>query len=66
MSLNQFRLLYIWQSIEWRQINQVDEIVDNWNPPEILRKYYAFGSPGYDKFDCPGQSHDLSLNLREY
>lgn len=41
------------QSIEWRQIHQIDGILDNWTPPEVMKKYYAIGSVGSDKFGCP-------------
>nr|CAH0109445.1 unnamed protein product [Daphnia galeata] len=41
------------QSLEWRQTNQVDKILDTWTPPEVLIKYYAIGTTGKDKFNCP-------------
>lgn len=42
--------------MEWRQINQIDGIVERWTPPEVLRKYYAIGLSGYDKLGCPGNT----------
>lgn len=42
-----------WQSYDWRQANQVDQILE-WQPPEVLTKYYALGMSGYDKLGCPG------------
>ncbi|KAI9561276.1 hypothetical protein GHT06_012232 [Daphnia sinensis] len=41
------------QSLEWRQIHQIDGILDNWTPPEVMKKYYAMGTVGSDKFGCP-------------
>ncbi|XP_046633896.1 SEC14-like protein 2 [Daphnia pulicaria] len=41
------------QSLEWRQINQVDTILDKWTPPEVLTRYYSLGATGHDKFHCP-------------
>lgn len=49
-------LKIILKSIEWRQIHQIDGILDNWTPPEVMKKYYAIGSVGSDKFGCPGKS----------
>lgn len=42
------------KSLEWRQINQVDTILDKWTPPEVLTRYYSLGATGHDKFHCPG------------
>lgn len=38
--------------MEWRIVHGIDELVDKWNPPEVLQKYYSIGNPGYDKFGC--------------
>jgi len=35
----------------WRQAFQVDRIVD-WEPPEVLKKYYSIGKTGVDKHNC--------------
>lgn len=41
--------------MEWRQINQVDDILERWNPPEVLEKYYSMGTTGFDKYGCPSK-----------
>ena len=47
--------------MEWREENHVDELIDTWTPPEVLEKYYSFGTTGYDKFGCAG-IHKLYSN----
>ncbi|EFX85377.1 hypothetical protein DAPPUDRAFT_237987 [Daphnia pulex] len=44
------------KSIEWRRANRIDEIVDQWEPPMVLVKYYPMGIIGCDKFSCPGNN----------
>ncbi|XP_046460982.1 SEC14-like protein 2 isoform X2 [Daphnia pulex] len=41
------------QSIEWRRANRIDGILDQWEPPEVLKKYYPVELAGVDKFGCP-------------
>ncbi|XP_046633901.1 SEC14-like protein 2 [Daphnia pulicaria] len=41
------------QSLEWRRLNRVNEILQTWTPPEVIEKYYSIGQTGYDKFGCP-------------
>ena len=36
--------------MEWRLVNDVDNIVEKWKPPEVLLKYYSIGTSGFDKF----------------
>ncbi|EFX85317.1 hypothetical protein DAPPUDRAFT_237865 [Daphnia pulex] len=36
-------------SVEWRRANRIDEILDNWEPPIVLVKYYPLGIVGWDK-----------------
>lgn len=38
----------------WRHINGIDGLLENWQPPEVIDKYYSAGTCGYDKFGCPG------------
>merc|ERR1712071_363076 len=40
-------------SLEWRKKNQIDDILDNWQVPEVLEKYYSMGVCGNDKYGCP-------------
>jgi hypothetical protein len=40
--------------MEWREENKIDDLVDNWQPPEVLKKYYSMGEIGFDKFGCNG------------
>lgn len=43
------------QSLEWRRVNQVDTILETFDPPEVFKKYYSLGKTGVDKFGCPGK-----------
>jgi len=40
-------------SLEWRKNNEVDSILENWHPPEVLLKYFPASLVGRDKFGCP-------------
>lgn len=33
-------------------MNMIDNLIDNWKPPEVLKKYYSFGTTGSDKMGC--------------
>lgn len=37
------------QSLTWRKQHQVDYILDSWQPPQVLRDYYAGGWHHHDK-----------------
>lgn len=39
--------------MQWKQHLQVDTIIDDFDPPEVLRKYYPGGLVGHDKQGCP-------------
>ncbi|XP_032781292.1 SEC14-like protein 2 [Daphnia magna] len=41
------------QTLEWRRVNDVDDIFETYIPREVLKKYYPFGQIGVDKFGCP-------------
>ncbi|EFX85375.1 hypothetical protein DAPPUDRAFT_314193 [Daphnia pulex] len=41
------------ESLEWRRLNRVNEILQTWTPPQVIEKYYSIGQTGYDKFGCP-------------
>ncbi|XP_057372739.1 SEC14-like protein 2 [Daphnia carinata] len=41
------------RSLEWRRANRIDEIVEQWEPPLVLVKYYPMGIIGNDKQSCP-------------
>lgn len=43
----------IGQHLQWKQHLQVDTIIDEFEPPEVLRKYYPGGLVGHDKQGCP-------------
>ena len=43
-----FKLLL--QSLEWRKLNRVDDILKTFERPEIMTKYYPMGRCGTDKF----------------
>ncbi len=51
--LNLFLLL---QSLEWRRVNKVDEILDTFTPSEVFTKYYSMCHIGTDKLGCPRNS----------
>ncbi|RXG57157.1 SEC14-like protein 3 [Armadillidium vulgare] len=40
------------KSVEWRKEWNMDNIAD-WNPPEVLKKYFPSGVAGYDKEGNP-------------
>jgi len=35
-------------------LNKIDEILENFTPPEVLLKYMSMGRSGSDKFGAPG------------
>ncbi len=37
----------------WRRQIGADDILDQWEPPEVLQKYYTGGFVGYDKEGFP-------------
>ena len=39
--------------MEWRKEWKVDSILNDWEVPEVLKKYYAGGLMGYDKNGSP-------------
>nr|CAH0109449.1 unnamed protein product [Daphnia galeata] len=41
------------QSLEWRQFNGVDDILNWYVPPEFMSKYFSLGKVGLDRFGCP-------------
>lgn len=41
------------QSLKWREEWEVEKIKD-WEPPEVLQKYYPSGISGFDKEGSPG------------
>jgi len=41
------------KSLEWRKINRIDTILEEWEIPEVLEKYNSMGVCGNDKFGCP-------------
>ena len=41
------------KSVEWRKKYDVDNILANWQPPEVLKKYFPGGVSGYDKEGRP-------------
>jgi len=41
------------KSLEWRKMNKMDTILDEWEIPEVLDKYYSMGVCGKDKYACP-------------
>jgi len=41
------------KSMEWRKVNQIDTILDDWEIPEVLDKYHSMGVCGNDKFGSP-------------
>lgn len=47
--------------MQWRQLVGADRLLDDWNPPEVLRKYYGGGSPGVDK-----EGYPIWLDLASY
>lgn len=44
------------QSLEWRRLYKVDNILNSYQPNEVLTKYFSMGPcGGTDKFGCPGK-----------
>ena len=41
------------QSFEWRKNVKADRILEDWEPAEVLRKFFAGGICGHDKESCP-------------
>ena len=41
------------QSVEWRRQCRIDTLVEDFRPPEVLRKFYAAGRVGSDKRGNP-------------
>jgi hypothetical protein len=41
------------QSLKWREKWEVEKLRD-WEPPEVMQKYYPSGISGYDKEGAPG------------
>ncbi|XP_057372737.1 SEC14-like protein 2 [Daphnia carinata] len=53
------------QTLEWRRLNGVDEILDTFKPSEVFQKYFPEGEVGVDKFGCPVFIHTTGrLDLR--
>lgn len=46
-------LLRRFQSLRWREKYQVDALLE-WQPPEVLEKYYPSGLSGFDAEGSPG------------
>lgn len=56
---------FILQSMEWREENKIDILVDKWQPSEVLKKYYSMGETGFDKFGCNGIQKLTSLAVKK-
>lgn len=41
------------ENLQWRKQNSVDTILDDYEPTEVLKKYYPGGLIGHDKEGCP-------------
>lgn len=41
------------KSLEWRKMNRIDNLLDEWEIPEVMDKYHSMGVCGNDKFACP-------------
>nr|CAH0108700.1 unnamed protein product [Daphnia galeata] len=52
------------QSLEWRQFNGVDDILNWYVPPELMSKYFSLGKVGLDRFGCPVESVTIDRNTR--
>ncbi|XP_023237938.1 SEC14-like protein 2 isoform X1 [Centruroides sculpturatus] len=39
--------------LTWRVKNKIDNILKEYTPPEVLRKYWSLGFLGYDQENCP-------------
>ena len=53
------------QSIEWREKNRIDDILQ-WEPPEVLKLYYPVGIIGSDKDGCPGNALSQSIETLKF
>ncbi|XP_033747667.1 SEC14-like protein 2 isoform X2 [Pecten maximus] len=40
-------------SFSWREKNNVDTILEDFESPEVLKKYFTGGTSGFDKEGCP-------------
>ncbi|XP_060077261.1 SEC14-like protein 2 [Ylistrum balloti] len=40
-------------SLSWREKNNVDTILDDFESPDVLKKYFTGGTSGFDKEGCP-------------
>lgn len=41
------------KSLEWRRQYKIDDIRDDFKPPDVLRKYFSAGLVGRDKLQSP-------------
>lgn len=41
------------QSLEWRRLMQVDDVLETYKLPEVIKKFYPLGRCGTDKYGCP-------------
>lgn len=41
------------QTLEWRQVNGVDRLLDTYTIGEVIKKYFSLGRVGVDKYGCP-------------
>ncbi|XP_049271183.1 SEC14-like protein 3 [Rhipicephalus sanguineus] len=41
------------ENLQWRKQNNVDTILEDYEPTEVLKKYYPGGLVGHDKEGCP-------------
>lgn len=41
------------ENLQWRKQNSVDTILEDFEPTEVLKKYYPGGLVGHDKEGCP-------------
>jgi len=51
--------------MEWRKVNQIDTILDDWEIPEVLDKYHSMGVCGNDKFGSPGEKSNIRKQNQE-
>lgn len=40
-------------SLSWREKNNVDTILEDFESPEVIKKYFTGGTSGFDKEGCP-------------
>lgn len=45
-SARSYILVFEFQSLQWRKLNQVDKILEEWRPPEVMQKYFSTGQLG--------------------